>query len=111
MVSLYLGTCVCFLVSVLIVKGGMRCTLVVKLILFRQVAYLVRTFGLNRLWVAVYSFCENVHAGCHCDPSDARLAVRLCTTDGAHLWTAWNPTTRIKEVRRANTVITPERGV
>jgi len=29
MVSLYLGTCVCFLVSVLIVKGGMRCTLVV----------------------------------------------------------------------------------
>jgi len=28
-----------------------------------------------------------------------------------HLQTAWNPDTRIKEVRRANTVITPGRGV
>jgi len=44
---------------------------------------LVRTFGLIGLWVATYSFCENVHAGRHCDPRDARLAVRLCTTDGA----------------------------
>jgi len=44
-----------------------------------RVAYLVRTYGL----VAGYSFCENVHADTHCDPRDARLAVRLCTTDGA----------------------------
>jgi len=35
------------------------------------------------LWVAGYSFCENVHADRHCDPRDARLAVHLCTTDGA----------------------------
>ena len=26
---------------------------------------------------------KNIHAGRHCDPRDARLAVRLCTTDGA----------------------------
>jgi len=38
---------------------------------------------LSGLWVAGYSFCENVHAGRHCDPRDARLAVRLCTTDAA----------------------------
>jgi len=48
-----------------------------------RVAYLVWTFGLSGLWVAGYSFCENVHAGLHCDPRDVRLAVRLCTTDGA----------------------------
>ena len=48
-----------------------------------RVAYLFRTFGLGRLWVAGYSFYENVHAGRHCDPRDARLAVRLCITDGA----------------------------
>jgi len=48
-----------------------------------RVAKLVRTFGLSGLWVAGYSFCENVHPGCHCDPRDARLAVLLCTTDGA----------------------------
>jgi len=48
-----------------------------------RVAYLFRTFGFSGLWVAGYSFCENVHAGRHCDPRDARLAVRLCTTDGA----------------------------
>ena len=30
-----------------------------------QFAYLVRTFGLTGLWVAGYSFCENVHAGRH----------------------------------------------
>jgi len=47
-----------------------------------RVAYLVWTFGLSCLWVAGYSFCENVHAGRHCDPRDAHLAVRLCTTDG-----------------------------
>ena len=82
-----------------------------------RVAYLVRTFGLSglwvagyRLWVAGYSFCENVHAGCHCDPRDARLAVRLCTTDGAPA-DCVNPNTRIKEVRRANVVNTPGRGV
>mmetsp|Transcript_20452 Transcript_20452/g.32709 ORF Transcript_20452/g.32709 Transcript_20452/m.32709 type:complete len:128 (+) Transcript_20452:539-922(+) len=40
-------------------------------------------FGLKGLWVAGYSFCEDVHADQHCDPKDARLAVRLCTTDGA----------------------------
>ena len=48
-----------------------------------RVAYLVLTFGLNSLWVAGHNFCENVHAGSHCDPMDARLAVRLYTTDGA----------------------------
>jgi len=48
-----------------------------------RVAYLVWKFGLSGLWVAGYSICENVHAGHHCDPRDARLAVRLCTTDGA----------------------------
>jgi len=41
-----------------------------------RVAYLVWKFGLSGLWVAGYSFCENVHAGRH-------FAVRLCTTDGA----------------------------
>jgi len=48
-----------------------------------QVAYLVRIFGLRGMWVAGYSFCENVHVDLYCDPRDARLAVRLCTTDGA----------------------------
>ena len=48
-----------------------------------RVANLVWNFGLRCLWVAGYSICENVHAGRHCDPRDARLAVRLCTTDGA----------------------------
>ena len=48
-----------------------------------RVTYLVWKFGLNCLWVDGYSFCENVHAGCHCDPRDAHLAVRLCTIDGA----------------------------
>jgi len=48
-----------------------------------RVAYLVWKFGLRGLWVAGYSNCENVHAGRHCDPRDARLAVRLYTTDGA----------------------------
>jgi len=49
-----------------------------------RVAYLVWKFGSRGLWptVAGYSICENVHAGRHCDPRDARLAVRLCTTDG-----------------------------
>jgi len=70
------------------------------------------TFGLSGLWVAGYSFCENVHAGCHCDPRDARLTVYLCTTDGAPAAeTAWNSTARIEEVRRANAVITPGRSV
>jgi len=40
-------------------------------------------FRLRGLWVASYSFCENVHADRHDDPRDAHLAVRLCTTDGA----------------------------
>ena len=35
------------------------------------------------MYVAGYNFCENVHADRHCDPRDARLAVHLCTTDGA----------------------------
>ena len=48
-----------------------------------RVAYLVWKFGLRGLWVAGYSICEIVHAGRHCDPRDARLAVRLYTTDGA----------------------------
>jgi len=48
-----------------------------------RVAYLVWKFGLIGLWVAGYNFCENVHADRHCDPMDARLAVHLCTTDGA----------------------------
>jgi len=47
-----------------------------------RVAYLVWKFGLRGLWVVGYSICENVHAGLHCDPRDAQLAVRLCTTDG-----------------------------
>jgi len=44
---------------------------------------LVWKFGLIGLWVAGDSFRENVHADRHCDPRDARLAVHLCTTDGA----------------------------
>jgi len=46
-----------------------------------RVAYLVWKFGLRGLWVAGYSICENVHAGRHCDPRDARLPVhhRWCT--------------------------------
>ena len=43
---------------------------------------MVEIFVLRGLWVAGYSFCENVHADCHCDPKDAHLTVRLCTTDG-----------------------------
>jgi len=100
-VEFLLKTDSCFLVSVLIVKVGKKCTLVVVWV---RVAYLVW-----KLWVAGYSFCENVHAGRHCDPRDVRFAVRLCTT--VHLQTAWNSTTRIQEVRRANAVITPGRGV
>jgi len=40
---------------------------------------------LSGLWVAGYSFCENVHADRHCVPRDVRLAVCLCSTqaDGA----------------------------
>jgi len=75
-----------------------------------RVAYLVQTFGLSGLWVPGHSFCENVHAGRHCDPRDARLAVRLCTTDGAPA-DCVEPNHTIKEVRRANAVITPGRGV
>ena len=48
-----------------------------------QVAYLVWKFVLIGLWVAGYSLFENVHAGRHCDSRDARLAVRLRTTDFA----------------------------
>jgi len=48
------------------------------------------------LWVAGYSFCENVHADRHCDPRDARLAVHLCTTDGAPA-DCVESTTRIKD--------------
>jgi len=48
-----------------------------------RVAYLVWKFGLRGLWVTGYSCCENVHAGRHCDHGDARLAVRIFTTDGA----------------------------
>jgi len=55
------------------------------------------------LWVAGYRFCENVHADRHCDPRDARLAVHL-SPQMVHLQTAWNSTTRIKEVRRVNAV-------
>ena len=51
-------------------------------LLWVRVAYLVWTFGLSGLWVAGNIFCENVHAGRHCDPRDACLAVRLCTTNG-----------------------------
>ena len=70
------------------------------------------TFGLSGLWVAGYSFCENVRADTHCDPRDARLAVRLCTTDGAPAdCVELNHPGRIKEVRRANAVITPGSGV
>ena len=43
---------------------------------------MVGKFGLIGLWVTGYSFCENVHADRHCDPRDARLTVRLRTTDG-----------------------------
>ena len=75
-----------------------------------RVAYLVQTFGLSGLWVAGYSLCENVHADRHCDPRDARFAV-ACAPLMVHLQTAWNPTTRIKEARRAIAVITPGRGV
>jgi len=62
-----------------------------------RVAYLVWKFGLIGLLVAGYRFCENVHAGCHCDPRDARFAVRLCTTDGVPA-NCVNSTTRIKKV-------------
>jgi len=48
-----------------------------------RVAYLVWKFMLRGLWVTGYSFCENVHAGRHCDHRDAHLAVCLCTTYGA----------------------------
>ena len=49
-----------------------------------RVAHLVWTYGLIGLRVAAgYSFRENIYADLHCDPRDARLAVRLCTTDGA----------------------------
>jgi len=72
-----------------------------------RVAYLVRTFRLSGLWVTRYSFCQNVHAGCHGDPRDALSACALMV----HVQTAWNPTTRIKEVRRSNAVITPGKGV
>ena len=48
-----------------------------------RVAYLVWKFGLSSLWVIGSSLCESVHAGHHCYPRDALLAVRLYTTDGA----------------------------
>jgi len=49
-----------------------------------RVAYLVQIFGLSGLLLAGYRFCENVHADCHCDLRDTRLAVHLCPnqTDG-----------------------------
>ena len=34
---------------------------------------MVWKFGLIVLWVAGYSFCENVHADRHCDPRDASI--------------------------------------
>jgi len=55
-------------------------------------------FGLRGLWVVVYSFCEDVHADQHCDPKDVRLT-STCAPLMVHLQTAWNTTTRIKEVQ------------
>ena len=79
-----------------------------------RVTYLVQVFGLRPnlrgLCVAGYSCCKNVHADRHCDPKDERLAVRLCTTDGLPA-DCVEPNTRIKEIRRANAVICPGRGV
>ena len=40
-----------------------------------------------------------------------RASLSACAPQMVHLQTAWNSTTRIKEVRRANAVITPGRGV
>ena len=72
-----------------------------------RVAYLVPTFGLSGLWVACYSFGENVHAADIMIPG-MRASLSTCAPLMVHLQTAWNPTTRIKEVRRANAIITDE---
>jgi len=72
-----------------------------------RVAYLVRTFGLSGLWVAfVKMFTRAVIV-----IPGMRASLSACASLMVHLQTAWNPTTRIKEVRRANAVITPGRGV
>jgi len=70
----------------------MRCTLVVCVNVCARAKWLYSLdadrsfcsdFGLRGLRAAGYSFCKDVHADSHCDPKDARLAVRsgLCTTD------------------------------
>jgi len=40
-----------------------------------------------------------------------RASLSSCAPQMVHLQTAWNSTTRIKEVRKANAVITQGRGV
>ena len=85
---------VCFLVSVLIVKGGIKSG--------------CESHISRGLCVAGYSICENVHAGRHCDPR-MRASLSACAPLMVHLQTAWYSTTRIKEVRSVNTVITPGR--
>ena len=40
-----------------------------------------------------------------------RASLSACAPQMVNLQTAWNSTTRIKEVRRANAVITPGMGV
>jgi len=83
-VRLYFSTSCLFPCVRIGCQGGIRCTLVVCSIKSGYESHSwFGKFGLIGLWVAGYSFCENVHADRHCDPRDARLAVHLCTTDGA----------------------------
>jgi len=76
---------VCFLVSVLIVKGGNRCTLVVSSVKSRCDSHIwFRHLGWADcgLLVQVTAFVK-MSTRAVIDPRDARLAVRLYTTDGA----------------------------
>ena len=93
--SLYFVT-ICLFACVRATQMGRvftRCTLVICVSVCSCATWLWslnagHCFGSDFGWrgscgVAGYSFSEDVHADRHCDPRDARLAVRLCTTDGA----------------------------
>ena len=75
-----------------------------------RVAYFVLKFGLNGLWVVVTAFVKMSTRAVIVIPG-MRASLSACAPQMVHLQTAWNSTTRIKEVRRANAVITPGRGV
>ena len=102
---------VCFLVSVLSVKGGIRCALVVSSVKSGCELHIwFRHLGWADCGLLVTAFVKMSTRAVIVIPG-MRASLSACAQLMVHLQTAWNPTPRIKEVRRANAVITPGSGV